>query len=154
MERMDRRTFFLITSVSIALPRLAQSTARDIWSASEAASALYGNRIFLIDVRSREEWSETGLAKGAWPISMHEPRLEQRLIAARALAGRKPIALICATGGRSAQLLRALKRAGYTGYIDVSEGMLGSSQGRGWIARGLPVVDMKTALAALPRELR
>ena len=69
-------------------------------------------------------------------------------------AGQKPIALICATGGRSGQLLRALKRAGYTGYIDVSEGMLGSPLGAGWIARGLAVVDLETALRAMPMELR
>ena len=151
---MDRRKFLLVSTAFTSLPGLARPATGDIWSAPDVAEALSKNKILLIDIRSREEWSETGLAKGAWPISMHEPRLEKRLIAARALAGRNPIALICATGGRSGQLLRALKRAGYTGYVDVSEGMLGSPLGSGWIARGLPVVDLETALNALPVELR
>ncbi len=84
---------------------------------------------------------------------MHERGFEKRLFAARELAGDKPIALICATGGRSARLLAALKRAGYSGFIDVSEGMLGSRRGPGWIARGLPITNLETALLNLPNLL-
>ena len=85
---------------------------------------------------------------------MHERGFEQQLFAARDLAAGRPVALICATGGRSAQLLAALKRAGYSGFIDVSEGMLGSRRGPGWIARGLPITDLETALTAMPQALR
>ncbi|WP_424991122.1 rhodanese-like domain-containing protein [Fluviibacterium sp. S390] len=135
-------------------PQVVAAATREIWSAAETADALSRNRISLIDVRSRPEWVETGVAKEAWPISMHEPGCEQRLFAARDFSGEKPIALICATGGRSGRLLSALKRAGYTGFIDVSEGMLGSPKGPGWIARGLPVTNLEAALASLPGALR
>jgi hypothetical protein len=33
-----------------------------------------------------------------------------------------------------------LAEAGFTGIVDVPEGMLGSSAGPGWLARDLPVV--------------
>ena len=46
--------------------------------------------------------------------------------------------------------MRSLRQAGYSGFIDVSEGMLGSARGPGWVATGLPVVNIETAIAALP----
>ena len=151
---MDRRHFILLSFASVLTPGPALAAERDIWSAIEAADALSKDAIILIDVRSRPEWLQTGLAKGAWPISLHEGGFERRLFAARELSGAKPVALICATGGRSARLMSALKRAGYSGFIDVSEGMLGSRRGPGWIARGLPTISLEAALAALPDELR
>ena len=150
---MDRRQFFAF-GTAIVIPSLAWAATREIWSAPEVAEALDDEAVTLLDVRSRAEWAETGLAKGAWPVSMHERGFDQRLFAALDLAAGRPVALICATGGRSAQLLAALKRAGYTGFIDVSEGMLGSRRGPGWIARGLPITDLETALAAMPQALR
>lgn len=150
---MDRRQFVMFGS-AIAIPGFAWGATGDVWSAAEAATALENNTVILLDVRSRSEWAETGIADGAWPISMHERGFEQRLFAARDIAGVRPVALICATGGRSARLLFALKRAGYTGFIDVSEGMLGSNHGPGWIARGLPMTDIGTAMDALPQALR
>lgn len=150
---MDRRQFCAL-GTAMVIPGLAWAATREIWSAPEVAEALDDETIVLLDVRSREEWAETGLAKGAWPVSMHELGFEQRLFAARDLAAGRPVALICATGGRSARLLAALKRAGYTDFIDVSEGMLGSRIGPGWIARGLPMAGLETAVAALPQALR
>ena len=49
--------------------------------------------------------------------------------------------------------MRALRMASYDGFIDVSEGMLGSERGQGWIKAGLPVVPMEDAWAALPKAL-
>src|SRR6056297_2308694 len=126
---------------------------RTVWSADEAYDALLGDSARVIDVRSREEWLETGVGAGVWPISMHEDRFPDRLFAAKAMAGSRDVGLICATGGRSATLLRALRQAGYEGYVDISEGMLGSRRGRGWLAAGLPVVPLDTALASMPEGL-
>ena len=151
---MNRRKFIVLSTTSILAPSGVLAATREIWSAPEAAAAIDDDAISLIDVRSRTEWADTGLAQGAWPISMHERGFEQRLFAAHDLSGEKPVALICATGGRSARLLVVLKRAGYSGFIDVSEGMLGSRHGPGWIARGLPMNTLEAALAALPDALR
>ena len=75
------------------------------------------------------------------------------MFTARDLAENRPLALICATGIRSASVLRALRLAGYDDFIDVSEGMLGSDRGPGWIKAGLPVVPIDQAWAALPKAL-
>lgn len=150
---MDRRQF-VVSGTAMVMPGLAWGATREIWSAPELAAALENEAVTLLDVRSRAECADTGLAKGAWPVRMHERGFEQRLFAARDLAAGRPIALICANGGRTAHLLAALKSAGYTGFIDVSEGMLGSRRGPGWIARGLPMTDLETALAALPQALQ
>ena len=135
----------------ITSPLTAQ--ARTIWSADEAYDALLADSARVVDVRSREEWLETGVGAGVWPISMHEDRFPDRLFAAKALAGSRDVGLICATGGRSASLLRALRQARYDGYVDISEGMLGSRRGPGWLAAGLPVVPLDAALASMPEDL-
>lgn len=137
----------------IGAPVLLGAQQADIWSASDAHDALSGDLIRLIDVRSREEWVETAVAQGAWPISLHEERFAERLSKSKAVADGRPVAVICATGGRSGYVLRSLQQRGYDGFIDVSEGMLGSSKGPGWIASGLPVVSIEDALEALPPTL-
>ncbi|MEM9425836.1 MAG: rhodanese-like domain-containing protein [Pseudomonadota bacterium] len=151
---MKRRDLLLLAPVALLAPGHSVAATSEIWSAKDAADALVAGEITLIDVRSRDEWLETGVAEGAWPISMHEKGFQERFFAAREMSGGKPVALICATGGRSGSLLRALRRAGYTEFIDVSEGMLGSRRGPGWIKGGLPVVPLDAALQNLPEALR
>ena len=151
---MQRRTFLLLASATGVLPGRSLAATPEIWGARQAADALAAAQITLIDVRTRDEWRETGIAKGGWPISMHESGFQDRFFAASALSGDKPVALICATGGRSGRLLRALRRAGYDSYVDVSEGMLGSPRGPGWLASGLPVVTLHRARQEMPEALR
>lgn len=150
---LTRRQVVTALVGTAAMPSILSAQTSDIWSAGQAYKALIADQIRLIDVRSRAEWDETGVAEGAWAISLHEDRFPERLFAARELADGRPVALTCATGGRSGSVMRSLRQAGYTGFIDVSEGMLGSSLGPGWIAAGLPIVDVETALAALPAGL-
>jgi len=50
----------------------------------------------------------------------------------------RPIALICARGNRSTVASSALTQAGYTHVYNIREGMFGSPDGPGWLARGLP----------------
>ena len=155
--RPDCSRRFLLTGLAalggglLTLPARAQGTG--VWSADQAYDALLNDAARVIDIRSREEWQETGIGDGVWPISMHEARFADRLFAARALAEERTVGLICATGGRSRSVLGALMRAGYSGYVDISEGMLGSGVGPGWIAAGLPVVPLDAALASLPEAL-
>lgn len=150
---MNRRTAILSAASVVFVPTSGVAQTSEVWSVAEAHEALQSDLIRMIDVRSRAEWTETGVAKNAWAISLHEDRFSERLFAAQDLAEGRPMALICATGGRSGRVMRSLRQAGYTGFIDVSEGMLGSPLGSGWIASGLPVVDIETALTALPDSL-
>ena len=116
-----------------------------ILSAPEAQQRLENGELILLDIRTPEEWQDTGIAKGAWPVSMHSADFKERLDAILAVYPPEQIALICAVGGRSGGVTGALERGGIVGISDVSEGMMGSARGAGWIARGLEVVPLEQA---------
>ncbi len=118
-----------------------------ILSAPEAEAKLQSGEIVLIDIRSRGEWQDTGVAEGAWPVSMHEPDFGERFRAILDQVSPDKIALICATGGRTAHVVQMLRQAGIEGVADVSEGMMGNPRGAGWIARGQSVVSLDAATA-------
>jgi rhodanese-related sulfurtransferase len=108
----------------------------------EAQSRLAAGRIVLIDVRSPREWRRTGVPEGSRTITVHDPggaRAFVRHVLA-AVGGDKsaPVALICASGVRSARARLALERSGFTDVYDVSAGMLGNDHASGWLDRGLP----------------
>ncbi|WP_306006490.1 rhodanese-like domain-containing protein [Aquicoccus porphyridii] len=140
------------SSVLLATSRL-HVQARTIWSAGEAYDALLADRARVIDIRSREDWLETGVGARIWPISMHEDRFLDRMFAAKTLTRDRTVGLICATGGRSGSVMPALQRAGCDGYADISEGMLGSRRRTGWLAAGMPMVSLGAALTSPPEEL-
>lgn len=133
---------------ALALPASAETPG--ILSAKDAAAQVERGEILLLDIRTREEWAETGIAKGAWPVSMHEASFAANLRAVLDRAEGRPIALICATGGRSKFVQSALDRAGIEGVLDVSEGMMGSPAGPGWLRAGLPVVTTEAATQSMP----
>ncbi len=108
-------------------------------AAAEAHRRAAEGQVLLIDIRTPDEWRATGVPEGAYPLDM---RREDFAATLQTLADRHPgtpVALICATGGRSARLAADLTEAGLTGVLDVPEGMLGSKAGPGWLAEGLPV---------------
>ena len=148
----QRRKILVLLATLPALPSLAATSeqSRGILTVQQAHAQLLEDRIRMLDIRSRGEWRETGIAQGAWAVSVHHWRFVERLFTAHELAENRPLALICATGIRSGSVMRALRLAGYDGFSDVSEGMLGSKRGPGWIKAGLPVVTMDEALAATP----
>jgi len=150
---LTRRGATLAMLAVSAAPFSAIAQTAEVWSAEMAADGLQQDLIRMIDIRSRQEWTDTGVAANTWPISLHEGRFAQRLFAARETAEGRPVALICATGGRTGSVMRSLRQAGYSGFLDISEGMLGSAAGPGWVAGGLPIISAASALAALPREL-
>ena len=108
-------------------------------SVEEAYAKSLSGEVLLVDIRSREEWSETGVATTARLISMHEPGFLEALNAAVESNRDRAIALICATGSRSALLQGQLARGGFSRVFDVPAGMLGQKDKPGWIASGLPL---------------
>jgi rhodanese-related sulfurtransferase len=140
MNLSRRHTLALASAaivMTVTLPLAYAASGK--MSAPDALAAATRGDIVLVDIRSRGEWRRTGLAEPAVAISMHEAGFVRNL--ANALRGDRTntVALICATGGRSAHMQRLLGTAGFTNVIDVSEGMIGSSAGPGWLRRGLPV---------------
>ena len=152
--KISRRRSIEIIGFACIFPAASHSQQAEVWSAERAFEAIKNDELLLIDVRSRGEWNETGVAEGAWPISIHEPNFPQRLFKAKELAGDRQVGLICSAGGRSGSVMRAVRKAGYEGFVDVSEGMMGSKLGRGWIAKGLPLNSATEALSLLPNALR
>lgn len=119
----------------------APQDAKRITAEQALAQSRAGSRL-LIDVRSRQEWRATGIPEGGRAVTIHDPKglegfMKQVL---KEVGGdkSKPIALICARGGRSARAQRYLRKHGFTDVADVSEGMLGRGDRKGWLPRGLP----------------
>ena len=110
-----------------------------IISAEQAYNQAKSGKILLIDIRDPSEWKETGLPRGAYPISLSDRGFVKKLVNLTAGDKTQPIALICATGSRSGWLQKQLNRIGYRSVIDVSEGLVGNRRGVGWLRKGLPV---------------
>ena len=80
----SRRLFLAGAAVAVlAPPSVLWAQQSEIWSVKDAHDSLINDLIRLVDIRSREEWADTGVAQGAWPISLHEDRFPERLFAAR-----------------------------------------------------------------------
>ena len=118
-----------------------------VLSAPIAFEKLSSGDLIVLDIRSLQEWKQSGIAKGAFPVSMHAADFPQRLQSILSNYDPKQVALICATGGRSAHITKILDKSGIEGVIDVSEGMFGNGSAPGWIARGLPIVTSDEAIA-------
>jgi rhodanese-related sulfurtransferase len=87
---------------------------------------------------------------------MHDPSFGPNLQKIVARYPDVPIALICATGGRSNYVADVLGKNGLEGVIDITEGMFGNGKAPGWIARNLPIQNVEAArqnhLAAMIKQ--
>ena len=135
--------------LSLPLAVLAAGSAYTLMQPAQAGPTLDAETAFqragsgdllLVDIRQPEEWADTGSPAGGHRLDLRSPDFLDRLATLTKGDRSRPIALICATGGRSARTAQALTEAGFTNVLDVSEGMHGSSAGPGWLARGLPTV--------------
>lgn len=144
------RRSLLLAGAALLLPlgAAAQSaTAADLTPQEARAQAAAG-KIRLIDVRTPDEWRETGVALGAARINMYHPEGAEGFTrdVLKLVGGDRnaPIAVICRSGNRSTQVQRYLAGQGFTHVYNVREGMQGGNAGPGWISRGLPVEACKT----------
>lgn len=113
--------------------------AADVMTAEQARSAALSGEITLVDIRTPQEWSETGVPDVAHVLNMHSDGFASRLLALYEAHPDRPLAVICATGARSTYVTTALEQRGLTRLLNVREGMLGSKHGPGWLSRSLPV---------------
>ena len=116
-------------------------------TAAAAHDQAKAGALTLIDIRTPAEWRETGIAAGAAPIMMQDPKGPDGFADAVLAQVRgdytAPIALICRTGNRSAHMQQTLSDHGFTRVYSVADGMAGSAAGPGWIGLGLPVKACK-----------
>ncbi len=128
-------------------------TSPPVMSAAEAHAKALAGEVVLIDIRTPEEWRETGIPASAHTANMHD---DPKAFAARLMAAvggdkTRRIALICRTGNRSSQLQAQLVRAGFTNVVDVAEGVAGGRHGKGWLKVGLPT--RPGSMASIPPSL-
>ncbi len=136
---INRRHFATLTIATVLVASISPASAAQVLTAPQAFSQAASGKITLIDIRTPEEWAETGSGAGAKRLDMRRDDFTTALDKLLGGDKSKPVALICARGVRSSRLSRALREGGYTNIIDVPEGMMGSYAGPGWLERGLPV---------------
>ena len=114
--------------------------AQKIMAPADAHSKARAGEVVLVDIRTPEEWKETGVPASAHAITMNQdPRaFTTQLLNAMGGDRNRTVALICRTGNRSSALQAELNKAGFTAVVDVAEGMVGGRNGKGWIKSGLP----------------
>ncbi len=125
------------------LALLAASTAagEDSMTAKRAHAETTAASRILIDVRSPQEWRASGLPRGARTVTIHQPGTAFLDAILAAVGGDKdrPIALICASGARSARAQGFLTAQGFTDVANVAGGLFGAPDAAGWVNSGLPL---------------
>ncbi len=146
----DGGTFkvLVLAVLLVAGTAVAQETGGNVIGADQAMRLASSGEIVVVDVRSPQEWQQTGVPAGARMVTIHQPNgLIGFIDAMGDTLGEdrsRPIALICARGNRSSVASSALAEAGYTHVYNIREGMFGSPDGPGWLARGLPTDPCST----------
>ena len=129
----------MLSFLSIFGGASAQSLGPDDLTADAALAMANKGEIIIIDVRTPEEWKQTGVPENAKAIALNNPAFLNVLNEAINNDKTKPIALICRTGNRSGHAQKQLAGMGFTNVKNIKEGMAGSSGGPGWLKRGLPL---------------
>ena len=91
----------------------------------------------LVDVRTPQEWRETGIPDVAEALDMRERTFVTELLALREKHPDRKLGIICAYGVRSRVVANYLVKNGVQGIVDVPAGMM--KPRRGWLAAKLPV---------------
>lgn len=141
---IDRRHLIAAAFALLTMGRAATSGTPQIMSAEAAHTAAMAGEILLLDIRSPGEWKETGVPEGAMAVTMHNDKFVPTLQRLLAENPETPMAMICATGGRTEYVTGILAKNGID-VIDVSEGLEGNRRGPGWKAKGLPLVGWRDA---------
>jgi rhodanese-related sulfurtransferase len=131
--------FALVVLALMPLGALAFNPLIDL-SVQQTYAKMNEGSLVLVDVRTEQEWRQTGIARGATPISMVDPEFLDKLGLVQSANPGKIIAFICASGRRSGIVQAELARRGYKDVYSVYGGTTGSSDAAGWIAEGLPIV--------------
>ena len=92
----------------------AEASPETIVAAAMAHDRALAGEIVLVDVRRPNEWKSSGVPASGHAITMHQDGAEFLAKLRQAAAGNlaRPIALICATGGRTTWLLPHLQKHG------------------------------------------
>ncbi|AOO83494.1 rhodanese-like domain-containing protein [Bosea vaviloviae] len=131
------RRHLLATLASIVLAETARAQGSGTLSAREAHDGVTAGALLVIDIRTPDEWTDTGVPQGALRLDAESAGFEVRLAGIRLDHPGKRIALIDRSGGMAASLQAKLAGRGWRDLVTVRGGMLGPG---GWLSEKLPVV--------------
>ena len=80
--------------------------SEDALTAKDAREAALAGELTLVDIRRPEEWAASGVADVAHTLDMTQEGFVQRLVDLYQTHPERPLALICASGARSAKWVR------------------------------------------------
>jgi len=138
MKTISRRRFIAAVAATAAFPAAAMARDVKVMDPKEVHDMAMKGRVLFIDVRTPQEWRQTGLPEGAKPIEL-APTFLAKLNELTGGDKSIPVAFICATGARSNYVARELAKRGWKNVIDVAGGLFGGPKGKGWKAEGLPM---------------
>lgn len=124
MKTLLTSLLLLITAVA-----MAADNAKHV-DAEGAAKLIAEGKVVVVDVRTREEFSE-GHLKSAINVDVLEPDFEARL---GKLDKTKPVLVHCQAGGRSTRSLPVFEKLGFKEIYHLDGGY------GGWVESGKPVV--------------
>ena len=85
-------------------------------SAPDALAQLKAGKLILVDIRTPDEWKQTGVAQGAVRLDMQHPKgapgFMDDLLKLTKGDKNAPVALICRTGNRTTQVQRRSSMSG------------------------------------------
>lgn len=112
----------VVLGVVLAAGAGLPSLARQVLSSPLSVEQLTGGSFLVVDIRTPEEWRETGVLPDALLLTYTRP--DQFLAALRPhLEPGRPVALICRTGNRTARAAREIGAQLDVPVIDVAGGM-------------------------------
>jgi rhodanese-related sulfurtransferase len=133
---LPRRTLVL-GALAVVFVRSAEAqTASPSLSVREAHDGVKAGKLILVDIRTAEEWADTGVPQGALRLDAEASGFEVRLAGLRVDYPGKRIVLIDRSGGAAITVQQKLAGRGWRELSVVRGGMLGVG---GWLAEKLPV---------------
>ena len=126
-------------AMAASLPLAGFPAENAVITDQDAYTRQQAGQMVIVDVRTPQEWQQTGVAVGAEPIDMSDPEFLQKLVQLRQDNPGIEFGFICRSGNRSGQVQSYLAQNNVAGVYSVDGGMSGNGQASGWISDGLPV---------------
>lgn len=129
MEKYRQLSLLVLSIMALTFYNCSAQESVKRVSNDEFSEALKLNGIQLVDIRTPKEIAG-GYIKGALMINFYDDNFNVEI---SKLDKTKPIAVYCASGGRSAKTGKILKKLGFTSIYDLAEGF------KGWERAGFPI---------------
>ncbi len=132
--------FLFALGVSFMLSSTHEAQAGGMSIAAPAAiEQAQAKKALLIDIRTPDEWQQSGMPNNAVGIVWGDAQFADKVLALTKNNKAAALILLCRSGNRSTQAMHYLMGQGFTNVNHVGEGMIGGKDGPGWLARRLPL---------------